>query len=302
MTSLSVTDAAFAGFRLLRDRPLVVLAWAGYFLLATVLMGLLTKVLIMVTGAGPAFTNLEAVRATSDNAFEVLGAILQIGPLAVLFVALNLAFTGIVFSAAYRAWLRPEIRTVGAFHVGGDEARMIGLLLLSFLVWAAYSCIVFFAASLILVMASRLGPGLSALVDLVVIIGFIPAFIYPWVRLSLAGPMTLDSGRVVFFESWGLTHGHFWRLLGAYLLTFVMLVVTGLAAFIVVLILLAIVLVGTGVNLMNLQQAGGGPLGVGFGIYLVFQSLLSAVLLAIFVAPTAEAYRELRQPPPAAEA
>ena len=44
------------------------------------------------------------------------------------------------------------------------------------------------------------------------------AAIYVGVRLSLAGPATCAEGRLVVFESWTMTHGHFWRLLGAYVL------------------------------------------------------------------------------------
>lgn len=297
MTSFPVTDAAFAGFRLLRNRPLVVLAWAGYFLLATVVMALLTPLLVMVSGAGAAFDNLEAVRTSSNNALEVLAAIAQVGPLAVLLIAIHLAFTGVVFAAAYRACLRPEITARDTFHIGRDELDMIGLLLLNFLVWAAYSAIVFFLADVLLLITSGVGRPLSALIDIIVILGFIPAFFYPWVRLSLAGPMTLDTGKVVLFQSWGLTHGHFWGLLATYLLTFIMLLVTALAAFVVTILVLTVVVLATGHSLgsvMHLGEAGGGSLTLGLVAYLVLQSLLSAVLLAIFVAPTVEAYKALR--------
>lgn len=295
MSSFSVTDAAFAGFRLLRRRPGVVLAWAGYFFVAAILMGVLTPLLLTVSGAGEAFANLEAVSASSQNAAEVAAAIAQIGPLALIFLAINLAFTGIVFAAAYRAFLRPDVKTIGAFHVGGDELRLIGLLLLTFLAWAVYSAIVFFLADLLFAVASGLGQPLSGLIDIIVVLGVFPAFLYPWVRLSLAGPMTLDTGRVVLFRSWGLTHGHFWRLLGTYLLTFILLMIVALAAYVVIILLAAVLLVATGQGLsalLNPDQIGGGDVLAGV-VALALQSLLSAVLLAVFVGPTAEAYRHL---------
>lgn len=299
MTSFPVTDAAFAGFRLLRDRPLVILAWAAYFLLTAAVTALLSPLLIMVSGAGAAFANLEAVRASSDDAMEVLAAIARIGPLAVLLIAIHLVFTGVVFAAAYRACLQSDVGWRTTFHLGRDELDMIGLLLLNFLVWAAYSAVVFFVADLLLLVGSRIGGVLADVIDVVVILGFIPAYIYPWVRLSLAGPMTLDTRKVVLFRSWRLTQGHFWGLLATYLLTFVMLLVTALAAFVVTILVLTVVVIATGHSLSSVMQigdAGGGPLTLGLVVYLVLQALLSAILLAIFVAPTAEAYKLLARP------
>jgi len=42
-------------------------------------------------------------------------------------------------------------------------------------------------------------------------------------RFSLAGPLTLLEGKIIIGPSWRLTRGHFWRLLGAYLVIVLLL-------------------------------------------------------------------------------
>ena len=41
-----------------------------------------------------------------------------------------------------------------------------------------------------------------------------------WVRLSLAAPATCAQGRLIVLQSWSMTKGQFWRLLGSYVLAF----------------------------------------------------------------------------------
>lgn len=74
---------------------------------------------------------------------------------------------------------------------------------------------------------------MAVLLGVVVALALLAAWIYVWVRLSLASPLTFATRRINLFGSWRLTRGIFWPMLGAYL-------VAGILAIVVSLLILAI--------------------------------------------------------------
>ena len=300
MTGFSVTDAAFAGFRLLQERPKVILAWAGFLFLANIL----SAGLAMLTGAGRGIAALQALEtAGNTDPAAVLAALSDMGGFFVLMLGLSLAFYAVLMAAAYRAYLRPDDGSAGAFRFGGDELRMAGWLVMIFLVWMVYLFLVAFAFALVATFGRALGKPLSAVLDLIALAALLAALVYPAVRLSLAGPMTLDRGQVVFFRSWTLTQGQFWRLFVAYLLTTAVLGLVFLLSMIIIVAILAVVAVAMGGGIGSVAQMAQpdmtslrGYFSVGSLIYLALNALLSAAALAIFTGPSAEAYRSLSAP------
>lgn len=297
MANFSATDCAFAGFRLMRERPKVILAWAVFLLLAS----LLSSAILIAFGAGQAMADLQALQASdNEDPAVVMHALSQLGPLLAVLPVLNLGIYAVLLAAANRAFLRPGDKALGAFRFGRDELRVAGLMILMFLVWLGYLVAVAFLGTLIVTIAQFLGGTLAALLEIILIVGSFAGVLYGWVRLSLALPMTVDQGEIILFRSWKLTHGHFWHLFGAYLLTAVVLVVVALLMFIVSVGLLAATaaLMGGRIgDLPRMMQPNATSFAAYFtpGVFLfvVLNALISAALLAIWAGPPAEAYLEL---------
>lgn len=297
MASFSVTDAAFAGFRLMRERPKVILTWAAFMFVGS----MISAALAMITGVADGVTKLQALEAAGNtDPSLVLGALSDMGGFFVLLLAFSLAFYAVLFAAAYRAYLRPEDRAVGALRFGADEVRMGGWLLVMFLAWLVYLFLVAFAFLLVVGIAKGVGGPLAALIDLIATAAMVCALVYPAVRLSLAGPMTMDRREIYFLRSWALTKGQFWRLLSAYFLTTAVLVLVSLLWVIIMVAILAVVALAMGGGVESVAGMAkpdmtsiGAYFAPGTVVYLILNAMLSAAGLAIFTGPSAEAYREL---------
>jgi hypothetical protein len=125
------------------------------------------------------------------------------------------------------------------------------------------------------------------------------------VRMSLAPVITFDRGRLAILDSWTVTHGQFWRLLGSYVLAISCVVVMSVLAIVLFMMLAGIVTVLTGGSLADLGRIFQpdetkldsylNPFMVG---YLVVSSIFTAIYYAVIAAPGAWAYRELTGPAP----
>src|SRR4051812_26323705 len=102
--SFPVSDAAFEGFRIARERPKALLVWAiAYFVVSTLAVALMIKIL----GADAALlANPPAQNKMSPaEAARLLGVL---GKLYAILGPLALVFGSAMSCAVYRAVLRPE--------------------------------------------------------------------------------------------------------------------------------------------------------------------------------------------------
>ncbi len=226
MSEFSPTEAAFSGFGFIRRHPVAVLIWAGVFLVYD----------IATVSAIIAFLphKLEAVRAFQANAGQDEASVMELLPTVMLMVLLRAAAQLVILSvasaAAFRAELQPERKSLGYLRLGSDELHVGGLILLLAALALGHGFVVMFAMFTLALFATGL-KGVLAFAYLTVL--FVLAggvFVYPFVRLSLAGPMTLIDGHVRLLESWKHTKRAAWRLFGAYalafLFTFVLFLIT----------------------------------------------------------------------------
>lgn len=204
-------------FRLLRDQPKAVAAWCLLETAATALLTLAMRPLAQMqddSGAQVAIT----------HAAGLVGWLIA-GELAAFLVY------AVVITAAMRAVLRPREERAAYLRLGLDELRLFGLGLL----WVILLYLgITVGTALFAVIGAWVGRagGFSDFMA-VVGIGFVIMLcgaVWLQMRLGLAFPLTVLRRRFVIGESWGLTRGHFWRLLGASLVIFLLL----LALFILV--------------------------------------------------------------------
>lgn len=235
--AFSATDAAFEGFRLVRRNPVALVAW-------TVIYGALNLVALLAIGPvldrvvdwhaeaqaleSSTPDDLSAVWAMMAEFGMIMAQMAWLIPVALLVEAMLLA-------AVARGVLRPGSGGArGYLQLGMDEVRVLvvtfvlGLLMTLVAVGAAMSVG-------ILVWAAR-AAGIGAWSGLLAILGLLGAIgllIWLAVRLSLAVPITVAEKRFAFFDSFSLTGGRFWPLLGMAIIVIVMVMIIQLLSGIV---------------------------------------------------------------------
>ncbi len=302
--AFSATDAALSGFRLIGRRPGVIAAWALVYLGYQAVLGVL-----MIGLMGDKLGQLQAMVATNQSDPEAALAMLpSLGLFFVILLALVFVFSAVMNAAVFRALLRPDEPVgFGYLRFGRDEVRMGVLIVL----WAALAIGYGFLAVFVFALGVAAGAGLPGAIKpifyLVWSVGLIVSLIYPAVRLSLSGPMTLAQSHIRIFESWALTRKRFWPLLGAYFLCGVLIFVVLVVGMIVAAIVAAAVALATGGSLASLSgvfqpdySSLAGFLSPPRLVAMLLNAPVSAMTFAIGVGPSVEAYLALSGPAHAA--
>ncbi|MDR3511276.1 MAG: hypothetical protein P4L73_06560 [Caulobacteraceae bacterium] len=214
MARFSPTEAAFEGFRLTREHPRAVLAWALAYFFYTLALAILT-----ISWIGPDFAAFSALsHSANPDPAELAHAFEKIGPYLLVVIPLQVVFFAVLNCAIYRAVLRPFESGTGYLRLGRDEFRMVAVIAMLFMIWLA----ILFVVSVVVTLAAGtigvFGGAPGALIGVVVDVAVFCLAIWVLVRLSLAGPMTFDQRRLVVFGSWSFTRTAFWPLTGAYIL------------------------------------------------------------------------------------
>ena len=223
---LSATDIAFEGFRLVRDRPMALLAWAVLQFLGTLATD--PGVLILRNaydkmgklGVNPMATSLPTP-AQAAVVSSLTGDLLQGS--GIVFGVLILV-SAVLDPGVYRVALAPSERGFFSLKLGLQEVRQaLVMVVLSAVFTGLYMC-GFMGSLLFAGVFAVAGPSASVLGFAVGVTVTLCALVYFATRLSLAGPLTFQQNRVDVFGSWALTRGHFYGLFGGYLLAVIMAV------------------------------------------------------------------------------
>ena len=290
MASFSPTDAAFEGFRLTRERPRALIAWACCYLMFTYAVALVAE-LTLGTQSQALIGDFQ--RAASDPA-AFWAAAQKLAPFFLAGLPLSLAFQSIFTCAVYRAILRPRDARAGYLRLGMDEVRL-GVLnvILSFL-WGAIIFAVLMVTILAAATAGTTATSAMVLLGDAVTLVMVAGGIMVLVRLSLAGPMTFAERRLRIFESWHLTRGAFWRLFWAYLLTFLLGFVVLLLMLLILNAVVGVVAQLSGVPLDSLNGLSPNPLiMVGAFIYQAASVLVLTCFWVVWKAAPAQAYKDI---------
>lgn len=287
MSNFSASDAAFEGFRLARHHPRAVLIWAGASFLTTIAVGLLTALLFS--------GSLARAGGDVDPANATLT--LELVRDALISLLLGLAVISIYLNGVYRAVLRSDDfheDRWGYLRVGREELRTAGAVVVYGVLYVALTFIVSLGAGIVAVIGALVGVP-QTLIYVVVGAAVVAVFLVCWVRLTFVLPMTFDKGRLSFRDSWRLSKGWFWPLLGMNVLTFALTAVVILTIFIVSMAVAAIV---AGGNLREMLQSFNAdtptlasylnPLTL---TYLLLSASIGALQNALLYGPAAHAYR-----------
>lgn len=294
--AFSASDAAFEGFRVARRAPMAIVLWGVLYLVLTVLM------LALVGGSmAMVIQEASALETMGEPSAEAMAPLLMAyaSMMGVMF-PLSLVFGAVMNAAVNRAVLRPEEKAFGYLRLGGDELRVLVVSFVLSIIFVLLAVVLFGAVGVTVgVLTATVSESAGAISALV---GFLLAFcVFIWlvVRLSLALPITVAEKRIAIFDSWNVTKGHFWGLLGMALLAFILTMVV--SALLWTVFTVAMLAMGGGLadlegaalegaELMEVLSALG-PIAVLAAILL---ALMSALELVILYAPFAAAYRDLR--------
>jgi len=294
MSSFSAVDAALAGFTLARKRPMLILAWAGLYVAAIIVVGLLAVLL-----AGPSLMSLGALSGNEDPS-AILSMMGGLWLLLLLIVPVLLLMSAMFIGAVFRSMLRPDEKKFAYVTLGGDELRLIVVSIVYMLLFLLCGGVI---GGVIAGATMAVGDSLKGLVIFVLILAGLCLAVWLGVRVSLASVQTFAERRLNIFGTWTLTKGRFWPMFGMW----VMAVIFVIIAAIVTLVLSYIPLIAGG-GLAGIAQASSPDpstmttgIIIGMIFYGVIQLLGSILQSVIMYAPAASAYQQLTQDQGAAD-
>jgi len=292
MKAFSASDAALEGFRITRENPWAFARWV----LVSFVVSLLGAV---VTVSMPAEVRDALATINSDETpslTKLLDALLALLPL----LTFGLAVQCMMAAAVYRLILRHDDTRFGYLRLGIDELRLMALTIILVLLFIVFMVLITLGAALVMAMASVAGQSVAIFVGSVTEAFLTGLLVFVAVRLSLAPVATFAEKRLTIFESWQLTRGQFWRLLGAYVLALACIVVLGFLALVIFTALAGVILLATGQQMTDLA-AVFTPDASSFRTYfspalvayMFVGSVFSALYYAVIAAPGAVAYQAL---------
>jgi hypothetical protein len=299
MADFSISDTAFTGFRIVRERPTAVLTWA---IIALILSLALTSLFVSI--AGPTFMQLRALgphtRLGPNDLMVLVG---RLAPMYAILIACSLVFGALLFAAMNRAVFDPDDEAFGYFRLGADELRQLPLMAPAFVVAYVLMVLVLLLAAMIWAQANLGAHSGVSLIGVAVDVAAICGIAYLAVRLSLASALTFATGKVRLFGSWPITRGHFWPILGTYALAAVFAVVVYLLSYLIIFAVIAAV--SGGEPFSEMANTDMSSIGAFFTRARLVQTILGAPVVALIWpllgAPAPVIYRRLTVPAAAAD-
>jgi hypothetical protein len=306
--TFSATEAAFEGFRVVRRKPTALIWWAAlYFLLSVAslaAMGANADAWIEFVRISEQMEQTPAGQPPTQEEFMALfnamfGAIASFAWL----LPLQLIVTSVLTAAIARAVTRPGESAFGYMRLSMDEVRVFVVTLVLAIVLFAAWCAAFLGVGVLMGVAFGIGEAWAGLLVLAGMVAAVGLMIWLMVRWSLAVPITVAEKRMAFFDSFAVTKGRFWGLLGMAILAGIMAIVIGLLSTVVV----APLTMMSGVSMFG-GMSGDDPTAMleayrTFNPWMLVTALVNAVVYALTVgvvyAPFAAAYRDIKGVPAA---
>lgn len=312
MKRFSIGTSIGDGFKLIARRPVSVFAWG--FLMVAPMFGALA---LIFPAMGEMFANMPDPDAghAGESAFPE-GMVAQMMQFQMASLLANLGqylAMAIVYTAIFRAVLRPRETSFFSLRVGMDELRVA---VAGLAIGIGIYIVMIFAALLCVALGFGLwGQGEAVALWAVGIVGLAMFLAMLWglARLSLIAPASVLYRDFAFAEGWKLAAGKSWPLLGMMMLIYLMFV----AIYIVVIIIVAVgagsIIAATGsaweagVHDANPFQGMSGWMAINWPWVVVgglVMSMIYGVFMTLMIAPFASACRQLAessQPSPTIE-
>ncbi len=299
MARFAVGEAATSGFGVVVRHPLAVGGWA-----LALVVGMIIPAVVCLFWLGPDFARLIQLALTQregapdpETINEFVRAQSGMTALNILYWLWGSFVRAVLCGAVFRAVLMPEASAWAFLRI---SRRELWLTLLFVVEQVLAMIVIFIVALLIVVLTAVVAVSGGEQAKTTAIAGGV--FIWVALRLSLAAPMTFADAQFRLFESWTLTRGQGWRLLGMAVLVVIFILLmemlVGAAAFGAV--------VAAGGSLEAIRGPGAleafisrppmallsdlWPWLLGLG---VLGAVFSAVVNAVFFAPWATAYKAL---------
>ena len=297
MSGFEPAEAALEGFRITRENPRAFGVWvAATFAVAA------TSPLFETVMPASVKKGLETIDASeTPTPSQLLDALIVAAPVLIL----GLLLERMMAAGVYRLIFRHDDTRFGYLRIGADEVRLVLLRLIyfCFLVVGVFAALV--VSGIVTGVASLVGSAAQALVGAASSLFCAGVLIYVCVRLSLAPVATFAERRLAIFESWRLTRGQFWPMLGAYALALCCIAVIGLLVlFLFWAVASAIVLLSGGqlADVAAMRKPPDGSLAsylsIGIIAYMLVSSVFGALYNAVICAPGAVAYSHMHDLPP----
>ncbi|WIY68234.1 hypothetical protein KB221_08970 [Aquidulcibacter paucihalophilus] len=300
--AFSATDAAFEGFRLVRRNPVALVGWTLLYLVYT--LATLFAAGGMMRSMSVWMEQVEALEAgPPPSSPEALVPIMESYVAAMSHMAwaipLSLVIGAVLMAAIARAVLTPGTSGFGYMRLGMDEVRVFVVTIVIAILYSIAACIAVVAAAVIGGIAISAIEGWGALVMVLAMLAAIAFMIWLAVRWSLAVPITIAQKKFAIFDSFAVTKGRFWPLLGMAFIAFVMVVIVSLLAGIVA---MPISMMG-GMSMFG--NMGGDPTEMFRDFnptnpWIIASSVVNAFVYALTVAvlyaPFSAAYRDIVGP------
>lgn len=298
--AFSATDAAFEGFRLVRRNPLALVAWTLlYAVLTLAALFSLSSVVGQLEAWSVQAEAMESVATpTLDQVWALMADFGGIMARVAWLLPISLVVGAMLGAAVARGVLKPSADRFGYLRLGMDEVRVLVVTLVLTLVMSLAAVVAMVAVGVLIAAAKAAGgAGPAAIAGLLGFLAMACLFIWLAVRLSLAVPITVAESRFAFFDSFNLTKGRFWPLLGMAILALVMVLLVQLLSSIVSLPLGII----SGLESWSFggeqdSEAVRAALDVSNPwviAHAVVEAIVSALTVGILYAPFTAAYRDI---------
>lgn len=278
------TDAVFEGFRITRQKP-VLLLWLGlvYAVISAITVALAYQSFVELMGF---VATIQAGQEPDEAlAMQLLGAY---GRVIAVALPLSLVASAIIWPAIVRSVLTPEDSRFGYLRLGRDELNTFVVVLALSLVWVAALVL----AGAIVGLAALAGVAFAVLTGLLVFFGLVAFALWFGVKFSLAVPIAVAEKRIAIMDSFRMTKGHFWPLLGMAFLAGILSFGVNLLVNIIAMPFAAIS--GGGFGLLTGQGVTALTI-IGFIGTVVLSLLMASAQALILYAPFVSVYRMLKQ-------
>jgi hypothetical protein len=303
VVKLDVVKAAFSGFGVIGRNPMAILVWTLFVGVVGVLPAMALFVGIFSTVSDLIAADQRGVEPTPEMILPMLGSIFALLPVLMLS---GLVMRTVLTGAIYRAVLFPKDSGWFYLRLGARELWLALLFIVVGIIGFAVSmAMMAVVVPVMLIGGSDADPMVKMMLMRLAMLPVYGVMIFLFVRFCLAFPMTFADSSFRLMESWKLTRGNGWRIVLVLLLLLALVIVAEIVLAVIIVAAVAGVIGAGAMNGAWTEERITAFFSQDPSVWIqallpwivvgtVFACVLSVLMMVIFTAPWAEAYRQLR--------